>query len=255
MIAGRQTGGGHLEHMESRFAGRGLVVAADVADLRDLGVLVRETTHLEFIAGYKVGIELVGPHGFYAVCEAMRRESDLPLIYDHQKWGTDIPEISGGRTLGRMKEAGFDALIIFPFSGVETLRRAVAGCLENGLLPIVGGEMTHPGFLSSAGGYLESAAPERMYRDAAHMGASAFVVPGTKPDRIVKYKTLIESLVGHPTFFFPGIGRGQGGDIVEAFKAASPNPSYAIVGRGIYAETDRAAAAHRLWSTVEAAHL
>jgi len=241
--------------MNREFAGHGLVVAADVPELRDLQALVKETTALGFIAGYKVGIELVGPNGFYAVCEAVRRESNLPLIYDHQKWGTDIPEIAGGRTLARMKEAGFDALIIFPFSGIETLRKAVAGCLDNGLLPIVGGEMTHPGFLSSDGGYLGSGAPARMYRDGARAGARAFVVPGTKPQKIVTYKTLLEPLVGQPTFFFPGIGKGQGGDIVEAFRAALPHPSYAIVGRGIYAEPDPAGAAHRLWSTVQAARL
>lgn len=236
--------------MEHQFDGRGLVVAADVSTIVELRRLAEQTAQLGFIGGYKIGAELAGSSGFHAVCQAVRAVSGHPLIYDHQKWGTDIPEIAGGGALAKLRSAGFDALIVFPLAGIETLKRTIAGCIDNELIPIVGGEMTHRGFLSSEGGYIEDSAPERIYRDAASLGVRAFVVPGTKPERINAYKRLIGAQVDRPTFFFPGIGRGQGGDIADAFRAAAPYPCYAIVGRGIYAEPDPADAARRLWSAI-----
>jgi orotidine-5'-phosphate decarboxylase len=75
------------------------------------------------------------------------------------------------------------------------------------------------------------------------------VVPGTKIDKIKEYAGLIGDVVPNPRLMFPGIGKGQGGDIAEAFKAASPYSCSAIVGRGIYAAKDISAAAIALWES------
>jgi orotidine-5'-phosphate decarboxylase len=116
--------------------------------------------------------------------------------------------------------------------------------------------MTHSGYLLSEGGYIADDAPERMYLDAAHTGTvHYFIVPGTKPERLGLYSSRLASVVPDPAFLLPGIGKGQGGDIVEAFRALEPHHSYAIVGRGIYAEPDKRAAAERLWSSVAQAGL
>ena len=101
-------------------------------------------------------------------------------------------------------------------------------------MPIVGGETTHPGFLASEGGYIADEATSRIYQDAAKIGVQTFVVPGTKAAKITEYAEIVSKTVSNPRFLFPGIGKGRGGDIAEAFKAAFLYKCSAIVGRGIY---------------------
>jgi orotidine-5'-phosphate decarboxylase len=191
-------------------------------------------------------------HGLKATVDVVRGLTDAPVIYDHQKFGTDVPAVCGGAVVSVFAEAGLSAVIIFPEAGIRTLEASVAAVKAAGLVPIVGGEMTHPGYLSSDGGYIEPNAPMRMYEDAARLGVQHFVVPGTHADSMIRYKDRLSALVDAPAFMFPGIGRGQGGDIVEAFRAVLPAPAYAIVGRGISEEQDKRGAAERLWSSVAA---
>jgi orotidine-5'-phosphate decarboxylase len=225
----------------------GIIPACDVQDIISLMNIIKETRSLGFIQGYKLGIKIIAIEGAKKVIREIRKLTELPIIYDHQKYGTDIPDLSGGNILERFKKIGFGGLIIFPFAGINTLRAIIAGCKRTDLLPIVGGEMTHPGFLVSEGGYIADDSPAKIYRDAALLGVDTFVVPGTKKDKIKKYAELIGDLVPNPRLMFPGIGKGQGGDIAEAFKAALPYNCTAIVGRGIYAAKDISAAACALW--------
>jgi len=192
---------------------------------------------------------MIAQEGARKVVREIRRLTNLPIIYDHQKYGTDIPDLSGGEILESFKDAGIDGLIIFPFAGIKTLQATVEGCRRANLISIVGGEMTHPGFLVSEGGYIADDSPEKIYRDAAHLGVDTFVVPGTKIEKIKEYTKVIGDLVPNPRLMFPGIGKGQGGDIAEAFKAALPYSCSAIVGRGLYAAEDIGAAAIGLWKS------
>lgn len=230
----------------------GIIPACDITDLDRLSFLVRETCLLDFIQGYKLGIEITISHGIYKPVEMIRKYSDNPIIYDHQKFGTDIPEVCSGQVLKILKSASIQALIIFPQAGVETLKNTVLACKEIGLIPIVGGEMTHEGYLVKDNGYIADDGPERMYVDASRLGVEYFVLPGTRRKSMEKYKNILQKYVKEPKFLFPGIGKGQGGDIVEAFDAVAPCDSYAIVGRGIYAEKKPGEAAKRLWSAASA---
>ena len=227
----------------------GIIPACDVTDLGALLDLIEKTNSLDFIQGYKLGMKLMVNYGAETLMQEIRKRTKLPIIYDHQKYGNDIPDVSGGDTLGRLKDAGIDSLIIFPFAGIETLKATIEGCKREGLLTIVGGEMTHKGFLVSEGGYIADDAPERIYENAARLGVDTFVVPGTKIDKIKKYVKLVSAIISEPTFLFPGIGKGQGGDIADAFKASLPYNSSAIVGRGIYAAKDIKAASSALWQS------
>lgn len=229
---------------------RGIVVACDVPDLNSLSKLIRATASLPFICGYKVGMELALAHGLSGALRTVRQITTKPVIYDHQKFGTDIPDICGGSVLDIIVKTGVDAIIVFPLSGIETLRSTIEGCRSRGIEPIVGGEMTHKGYLAAEGGYMENTAPGQIYRDAAALGVRAFIVPGTRLASVRQYRKMIEARVSSPSFLFPGIGKGQGGDIVEAFESVAPHSGYAIVGRGIYAEPDPAAAALTLWTAV-----
>lgn len=228
----------------------GIIVACDISDTADLADLIKAMNDLDFILGYKIGMDLVVPYGINKVTGVIRSYSDLPIIYDHQKFGTDIPDICGGRILEILKNAGVNGVITFPQAGIETLNAVVKSCKELSLTPIVGGEMTHAGYIVSEGGYIADDAPERIYLDAARMGVEYFVIPGTKLESMKKYHSKLKKIVPEPKFLFPGIGKGQGGDIVAAFSTVQPYESYAIVGRGIYAEKNRREAAEKLWDNV-----
>ena len=242
----------------------GIIPACDVKRLEDLEKLVKSTCDIEGIVGYKVGAILGLKYGLPSVVKTISTYTDLPIIYDHQKFGTDIPDICGGDMLEVLKDAGINIVIIFPQAGPETLKTAIVGsddpklkdtvkgCYNFGLTPIVGGEMTHARYLEIDGGYLTNEAPERMYLDAAELGVEYFVVPGTKVDKMNKYCKLLSTVVSNPKFLFPGIGRDyQGGDVIEAFNAVKPFSSYAIVGRAIYAAEDMTEAAERLCEAIK----
>lgn len=228
----------------------GIIPACDVDSLDELDGLVSATCSLEFIVGYKIGMELVIAFSAAKVSDIIRQHTALPIIYDHQKFGTDIPDVCRGKVLDVLKSAGINALIIFPHSGIETLKATVSGCHERGIVPIVGGEMTHKGYLVSEGGYIADDSPKRIYADAAGLGVEYFVIPGTKINSMKLHKKTLLNIIPTPNFLFPGIGSGQGGDIIEAFSAVSPYPSYAIVGRGIYRQADKRLAAINLWNAV-----
>ncbi|MEM2340730.1 MAG: orotidine 5'-phosphate decarboxylase / HUMPS family protein [Candidatus Bathyarchaeia archaeon] len=228
---------------------KGLVVACDVDDLGLLERLVDATRDLEPIQGYKIGAGLALRYGIGRAAGIIRKRSDLPIIYDHQKFGTDIPEVCG-RLLGALRDSGIDSVIIFPQAGIETLKASVKACAEEGLIPMVGGEMTHKGYLSSEGGYIEDRGPERIYLDAAAMGVEYFILPGNRPASMERYRDLLSGAVARPKFLFPGVGVGQGGDVARAFSILRGHPAYAIVGRGIYSRPDAGRAALEIWDWI-----
>ncbi len=72
-------------------------------------------------------------HGLPAVIIAARKHTDKPIIYDHQKAGTDIPDT--GRNFARVvKKAGVDTVIFFPQAGPETARAWIYHALDRKLL-------------------------------------------------------------------------------------------------------------------------
>jgi len=201
--------------------------------------LVQQTSDIERIGGYKIGFEL-GLQGLGKVVEIARGHTDKPLIYDHQKAGTDIPDT--GKNFARaMRRAGVNAVILFPQSGPETERAWIYHALNQGLKVIVGGRMTHPAYAVSEGGYITDEGALEMYRIAARAGVNNFVVPGNKPDVIRQVREVVEAEGVAPIFYAPGF-IAQGGSISEAAKVAGER-FHGIVGRGIYEAKDMRAAA------------
>ncbi len=213
----------------------GVIVACDVKTLDELKKLVEATSSVNGIVGYKIGFILGLNYGLRNVVETIRELSDLPIVYDHQKASTDIPEMGPEFALV-MKNAGINSAIIFPQSGPATQESFIRSLIKEGVVPMVGGEMTHSKYLTSDGGYLKDSAPEEMYGNGAKAGAEFFIVPGNKIDSIKKYSEILSGLT-KPKFCFPGIGR-QGGDIESAFRSCGNNPAYAIIGSSIYKAPD-----------------
>ena len=131
---------------------KSIIPSCDVPDLSKLKHLVKETCSVEGVGGYKIGLELCLKFGIPEVVKVIGENTSLPIIYDHQKAANDIPEL-GEKFAKAVK--GVDAVILFPFTGPETEKAWIQACVKEKLKVIVGGEMTHKGFLESEGGFIE----------------------------------------------------------------------------------------------------
>ncbi len=212
---------------------RSIVPACDVASLEKLGELVEATDGVEGIGGYKIGFSLGLRFGLPAAVKAIRALSGKPIVYDHQKAGTDIPD-TGELFAKTCKESGVDAVIFFPEAGPATQVAWTKAAQQAGLGVIIGTELSSERFLQSDGGYIVDEAPMRALDIAARMGVTDFVVPGNKPDKIRAYREAAEKILGANNFAFHSPGfLAQGGDLGEGAKAAGGN-FHAIVGRAIY---------------------
>lgn len=212
---------------------RSVIPACDVASLEKLEELVIATSDVPGIGGYKVGLELVIPFGLKRVMEVIKKHSQLPVIYDHQKGGTDIPEL-GKKFAKVVKSSGADAVILFPFGGAATEENWIKACQDEGLVVLVGGHMTQLKFLEFVGGFIANSAPERIYSIAAKNGIKDFVVPGNKPQFVLKYRQLLEKLLGKDNFTLYTSGFiAKESNISRIEKVAGEN-WHAIVGSAIY---------------------
>jgi len=228
-------------------ADKSVVVACDVESIEHFEELVKQTADLPGIGGFKVGFELGLAYGLPRVMEAARKHTNKPVIYDHQKAATDIPET--GKKFARVcKSSGIDTVIFFPEAGPETERAWIYHALNQGLKVIVGGRMTHPAYAVSEGGFITDAGALEMYKIAARAGVNNFVVPGNKPDVIKSVRALIESEGVTPVFYAPGF-IAQGGKIDEATKVAGDS-WHAIVGTAIYASDNMRKAAEAATSQI-----
>jgi orotidine-5'-phosphate decarboxylase len=212
---------------------KSIIPSCDVSDLNKLKDLVKETCSVEGVGGYKIGLELGLRFGIPSVVEVIRKLTNLPIIYDHQKAATDIPEL-GEKFAKSVK--GVDAVILFPFTGPETEKAWIKACRKENLGVIVGGEMTHKGFLESEGGFINEKGTFRIYEIAAEQKIEDFVVPGNKTEKIKLYKAFLEARGVKPIFYSPGLIT-QGGNITESAKAAG-DKWHAIVGRALYNAKD-----------------
>jgi len=210
---------------------RSIIPACDVRNLLELHGLVSDTKDFKTIGGYKIGISLVLEYGLIKVAKTIRALTNKPIIYDHQKAGNDIPDM-GNKFAKACRSAKINAVILFPFAGIETQIAWIKACQKEKLHIIVGGEMTHGGFFS----YIKEDAPSTILKTAASLGIKDFVLPGNKPDKIKEYREFLENKnedrITETVYYSPGL-ISQGGDITNAGKAAGKN-WHAIVGRTIY---------------------
>lgn len=213
---------------------KSIIPACDVATLEEYENLVEQTKDIPGISSYKLGFELALRFGLAKLVEITRVKCacNKPLIYDHQKAATDIPD-TGIKFAKALKSSGIDIAILFPQAGPVTQEAWINACREEGLGVMVGGLMTHKGYAQSDGGYLSDSGISQIYTNAAKAGIVDFIVPGTKPAEIQRIRELIE---GHgvvaPNFYSPGYA-AQGGSIEAALSAAAWR-LHPIVGRGLY---------------------
>ena len=213
---------------------RSIIPACDV-DKSRYEEIIKETCDIPQIGGYKISAVLAITEGMEVLVEIARKYTEKPLIYDHQKAGTDIPD-TGKSFTSALKKSGINALIIFPLSGPATQTAWIRSAQEVDLPIIVGGYMTHERFVVSDGGYIDDNATDKIYTNAAFQSITDYVVPGNKPTIIKRIKGILNENNIDPVFYAPGF-IAQGGQISEAAKEAGLR-WHAIVGRAIYESQD-----------------
>lgn len=212
-----------------------LIPALDVLDLADVERIAKIVGNNELFYGFKAGFSLGLTHGLSRVVEIIRRYSDLPVIYDHQKAATDIPDT--GRLFAKtLAHAGINEAILFPQAGPETLKSWIDSIQSQGIKVIVGGLMTHRAYMRSEGGFLADDGIFEIYAMALELGVNAFVMPLTKPESVDR---LMHKLPfrADSEFYSPGYGR-QGGD---PMRFSNISRHYLIVGRSLMEAADPAA--------------
>ena len=211
---------------------RGIILAADFATLDEVQRFVSICTDFQEVVAVKLGFSLALKYGLKSVVDAVNSVHAYPVIYDHQKAGTDIPAM--GRPFARLcRESGVSAVIMFPQAGPRTLEAFVSAAVNEALVPIVGLVMTHPAYLESEGGYIKDAAPDSICRSALQLGVRNFVLPGTKADTLKHFAGGSLTGVSGTAIMMPGIG-SQGGSLRAAFDSVAMHRRFAIIGSAIY---------------------
>lgn len=223
----------------------GLVPALDVDTFDDMLRVVEKTSGVAGVVGYKLGLTGVLPMGLPHAIQSIRRVTDLPIVYDHQKAGPDMPDMAS-KFARLCRQGGADALILFPVAGPHAVAEFVGETIRQGMLPIVGGHIPVPDYCVSGGGFLADDVLDRIIGSAIPTGAKSFVLPANDPEAVRRHVATICSQVGDSRIFLTGFG-SLGGDISTAFGAARLAPRrYAIVGRAVSTSADPAEAARRM---------
>lgn len=222
----------------------GIIPALDMDSADTIRRVVESTSGIEGIVGYKLGLTMVLHLGLAEAVRQLKEVTDLPILYDHQKAGPDVPDMAG-KFCRLCAEAGADGLILFPLAGPRAVDGFVGGALENGLLPVVGGDLPLTDYNASGGGYVVDDALDLIFERARNLGARDFIVPGNTADKVRHHAERLTAVIDRPHLVIPGIG-ALGGSIEDCFAAASGCNAYAVVGRAIYGAEDPTAAAREL---------
>lgn len=209
-----------------------LIPALDCIDLEKAESVVRSVHEHDGVYGFKLGFALGLTYGLKKAVECIRKYSSKPIIYDHQKGATDIPD-TGALFAETLKNAGIDEAIIFPQAGPGTMDKWIAALREKHLKVIVGGIMTHGSYLVSEGGFLADDGITKIYSESLRAGVTSFVVPLTKAELVEKIIAKLP-FTEDCEFYSPGYGR-QGGD-PALFKSVRRH--YLIVGRSLLESPD-----------------
>jgi len=210
---------------------KGIIPACD-APLEKVAKVAEASNGKKRVTALKVGgIKPTLRHGLPKVVETIRTyNKNTPIIFDYQKAGTDIPDL-GPDFAGEVKDAGADAVIIFPFGGGKTERDWIEACREAGLGVIVGGHMTQKKFLASEGGFIIG--PKLIYAIAANMGVRNFVVPGNKVGFVREYREFLQTKIPGGKFRLHAPGFLAQNGVISETGAVAGNWWDAIMGRAL----------------------
>ena len=238
--------------MAKKFSGAlGVVPALDIDSHEQFEFVVKSTNAVPGVAGYKLGLTTVLRFGLKESMRRLRDLTDLPVLYDHQKAGPDMPDMAKKYT-AMCADAGVDGLILFPVAGPTAVDSFAGEAVKAGLAPVVGGEIPVSDYCISGGGYMADDALDSILARAASVGAKDFVLPAHDATKVKRWSSWIAANVPDAAVFLTGFG-SLGGTIETAFVVSAPcKRRYAIVGRLITQSADPATAARKLFAEMEA---
>ncbi|MBI3515033.1 MAG: orotidine 5'-phosphate decarboxylase [Proteobacteria bacterium] len=222
----------------------GILPALDMDSLDDMRRIVELTGRVDGVVGFKVGLTATLRLGLEGAVKLLRPLTDLPLIYDHQKAGPDVPDMAA-KFAATCRAAGVDGVILFPVAGPRAVREFVGNALKNQLVPLVGGDLPLPDYNVSGGGFIADDALDRIFALAIEIGAQHFIVPANKPEKVKHHADALKRKLERPSLFMPGIG-ALGGSISATFSQGAGCNLYAVIGRAIYGAPDPLEAAKQL---------
>lgn len=188
-----------------------IVLAIDETDSAKALSVVNE------VSGYIDAVKINWPLVLAAGPEMITKLSEITdVICDFKV--ADIPN-TVSLIVSNAVERGASAVIVHAFTGGDSLRAAVEAAGDAEIFAVT--EMSHPG-----GKTFTALHAEEMARLGVECGASGFIAPATRPERIAA----IRKIVGDRKILSPGVG-AQGGSASSAIKAGA---DYVIVGRAIY---------------------
>ena len=221
----------------------GIVVALDVPTPERVRDLVEATADVDGVVGYKLGPTMALTLGLAAALELIAARTDLPVIYDHQKAGLDIPANADGFATV-LADHGVRAAIVFPLAGPTAAREYPAALRRQGVVPLVGGVLSVDDYVQSAGGWVADSALFDIAEAAASLGESHLIAPIGSAARGVVAAAGRHGI--RPQLFVPGIS-GDGEQLASlAEVGAYVDGVYPIVGRAITRATDPATVADQL---------
>jgi len=228
-----------------------IVPALDFMDLFAMMKFIDKTKDLEEVVAYKVGFTALN-WGLPQVVKSIRKYTDKPIIYDHQKGGTDVPH-TALPFAQIMRKSGVDAAILFPFTGAFTMIYWIEELHKHNVEPMVGGLMTHDSFLKDSDfgglGYISFDSVINIYLNAVNNGVTSFIIPLTKPGLVNRILQAVDFGPG-AKFYAPGYCN-QGGDV---HKFSMMDELNVIIGRRIITAEDPAAEIKSImesWKNVE----
>jgi orotidine-5'-phosphate decarboxylase len=219
----------------------GIIPALDNDSLDGILHTVESCTGIEGVVGFKIGLTIALQLGLSEAVSTLRKITDLPILYDHQKAGADIPDM-GEKFCKIAAESGVSGIIIFPLAGPSAVRSFIGSSIKNKITPLVGGDLPIDDYNQAGGGYVIDDALSDIFSRSVDLGARHFIVPGHTPDKVRFHSEQLLQQADNPSIVIPGIG-ALGGKISDCFSAASGCNAYAVIGRGIYGADDAAEAA------------
>lgn len=205
-------------------------VIIDLGYLQDKFLIdaIDATNSIPFVVGYKIGALPVLEAGLKDTLRSIRKISSKPLLYDHQKLGSDLPDIYKGRILDLIKSYGADGVFLFPLGGKEVLEAIINKCIEIELIPVVCGDLSYKGFFAEEGGYIDIDVQQRIYLDAASYGVSHFMMSCNRVDRIKIYCHQLGGIIGQLKLIFTGINSADCNNLPDSCSQLKHNKAFAL---------------------------
>lgn len=206
----------------------GILIDLNYPEKSKVAEAISSTKDLDFVVGYRVGPIPVLKNGLDKIADILRDRADKPVIYDHQKFGSDVPDICSGKILDYIKESGFDAIVILPLSGKEVLESIITKCTKINLLPIVCGDLPYHGYFLAEGGYITTDIQQRIYLGAASLGVSHLMMSCNRMDKIKIYCHQLDAIVGQLKIFITAISSPGCSELPDSCSQLMQKKVYAV---------------------------